>query len=495
MSFKPPQHEIANAPTPVSKVYTTKHAPTLQAFHNSDAFVRGVMGPFGSGKSTAMTMEILTRAMEQAPSPIDGKRYTRWAIVRNSYPELKTTTIKTWGDWCPPQYGRLTMGSPIRHYLVTNDMDMEVLFLALDRPEDQKKLLSLELTGAWFNEAREIPKAIIDAMTGRVGRYPSVSMGGCTWSGIFMDTNPPDDQCWWYQMAEEDTPEGWEFFQQPPGDSDEAENLPNLPKNYYGRIAAGKDPDWVKVYVKGQYGYVREGKPVFSSFRDRVHVSPEIIAPIPNLPLFLGADFGLTPACGIAQRTISGRWVFLDEFCMEDAGVKRFAEQLAMYLAQHYAEFPVAGGWGDPAGKERGYREESAFDLMNEYCPLDPAHPEVRWLPAPTNDPLMRLEAIRNGLDRLVDGDPGILVSPKCRTTRKGFNGGYHYKYLRSGDGSQTQETPNKNKFSHIMDAWQYAVLGGGEHNIALRKVARHRGVRRRGQSMIAKDLNYKIFG
>ena len=42
-----------------------------------------------------------------------------------------------------------------------NDLDLEVIFLALDRPEDVKKLLSLELTGIWINEAREIPKVLL----------------------------------------------------------------------------------------------------------------------------------------------------------------------------------------------------------------------------------------------------------------------------------------------------------------------------------------------
>ena len=75
-----------------------------------------------------------------------------------------------------------------------NDTRFEVLFRALDRPADVKKLLSLELTGAWVNEAREVPKAIIDGLQGRVGRYPSMREGGCTWSGLMMDTNPPPDR-------------------------------------------------------------------------------------------------------------------------------------------------------------------------------------------------------------------------------------------------------------------------------------------------------------
>lgn len=72
--------------------------PVSEAFHRDDSFVRGLMGPVGSGKSTACCFEILSRALEQKPSP-DGIRRSRWAICRNTYPELKSTTIKTWMDW------------------------------------------------------------------------------------------------------------------------------------------------------------------------------------------------------------------------------------------------------------------------------------------------------------------------------------------------------------------------------------------------------------
>ncbi len=76
-------------------------APTTWQFLQSDAFVRGLMGPVGSGKSYACAAEIMMRAVRQKPSPVDGIRYTRFVIVRNSYPELKTTTIKTWQDLFP----------------------------------------------------------------------------------------------------------------------------------------------------------------------------------------------------------------------------------------------------------------------------------------------------------------------------------------------------------------------------------------------------------
>ncbi|MCH7527338.1 MAG: hypothetical protein IID39_07875, partial [Planctomycetes bacterium] len=77
------------------------------------------------------------------------------------------------------------------HHIKIQDIDCEVMFRALDRPDDVKKVLSLDLTGAWVNEAREVPKGIIDALTDRVGRYPSKRKGGPSWRGLIMDTNAP----------------------------------------------------------------------------------------------------------------------------------------------------------------------------------------------------------------------------------------------------------------------------------------------------------------
>lgn len=439
--------------------------PVIKRFHESKAFVRGIMGPIGSGKSTACVIEILRRAHAQKPGP-DGIRRTRWAIIRNSYPELKTTTLKTWAEWCPLSYGKVNMDSPFLHHVKSGDLDIEVFFLALDRPEDARKLLSLELTGAWLNEAREIPKTILDALTGRVGRFPAKVSGGATWSGVICDTNAPDTQSWWYKASEEETPEGWDFFKQPSGTAPDAENLPNLPDKYYVRLMAGKDPDWIQVYVHGQYGFLIEGKPVFPQYRDLLHCAQNSITADQHFGLLIGVDFGLTPAAVIAQKLPDGRWKILDEMCTDNTGVKRFAELLSQFVAVNYPEFNVVGAWGDPSGAYGADNEDdTAIGIMN-------VNTAWKWLPAPGDNTLYeRLECVRNVLNRLVDGEPGILISSNAKKLRKGFTSGYHYKLSSSGNGAVVNETPNKNEYSHVHDALQYLLLGGGEFDAVLNRM------------------------
>lgn len=227
---------------------------TLSRFHASDDFVRCCVGPVGSGKSTACVMELFLRARQQEPGP-DKVRRTRFAVIRNTYSQLRDTTRKTFEQWVPSALGKwheqsTTFTLDYRREDGTR-VHSEILFRALDRPEDVKKLLSLELTGAYINEAREIPKHVLDVLQTRVGRYPARNQGGASWFGIWMDTNPWHPGHWASKLFAQNL-EGYRLFRQPGGRSAKAENVANLPRDYYERLIRGKDSEWVRVYVDGE---------------------------------------------------------------------------------------------------------------------------------------------------------------------------------------------------------------------------------------------------
>lgn len=496
-------------PLPRPKIRYEPPGPVARRFMRSNAFMRGIMGPFGSGKSTACVMEILRRAQQQAKAP-NGKRKSRWLIVRNTYPELKTTTIKTWHQWVPRSLGKWQSEGPPTHFLNDGDLELEVMFVALDGPDDVGKLLSMELTGAWINEAREVPKAILDGLTGRVGRYPGPLDGGCSWRGIIMDTNPPDTEHWWYMLAEKDlsTDRGRqlvesteaaeaamrssgalaadqslvEFFRQPSGFSDEAENLDwldqsgdtlKLPighperrrqgRNYYVRASAGKTEDWNKVYLRGEYGFVLEGRAVYPEYVDSVHCREFEFSR--RQGLYIGLDFGLTPAAIFGQRSVMGAWRWHSELCTEGVGAIRFAEILRRTIHERYGDAPVEAITGDPAGDQRqggDAEERTVFQLL--------AANGVQARPAPTNDPVKRREAVAFYLNKMIDGAPGLLIHPQCRTLRKGMAGGYHYRRLQSGDGDMVSDRPVKNAYSHPCEAGQYMLVGAGEAQTIVRR-------------------------
>jgi hypothetical protein len=470
-------------------------SPTIFDFISNKAFVQGMMGPVGSGKSYACAARIFIQAVKQKPSPIDNIRYTRWAVVRNSYPMLKTTTIKTWLDLFPEStFGNLLWTPPITHHIrlpARGDaagIDCEVIFLALDQPKDVRKLLSLELTGAWVNEARELPKAVIDGLTHRVGRYPTKRDGGASWHGIWMDTNPMDDDHWWHNMAEKEKPQGWKFWKQPggvvevPADdlpenpeandhvfaagkwwklNPKAENINNLPAGYYAQMLPGKNLDWIRCYAAGQYTYVQEGRPVWPEYDDASMSGDTEVEP--GVPIQIGLDFGLTPAATIGQRLPNGRWLIHHEIVTFDMGLERFGLQLLAELNQRYPNHQVMA-WGDPAGMSRdAIYEVTAFDFLRQLG--------MRVQPTASNDFKVRREASAAPMQRLINGKPGLIVNRECKLLRKALGGGYFYKRVAIGAGQERyKDSPNKNQFSHIGDSYQYLMLGGGEYNRMIRK-------------------------
>lgn len=454
-------------------------SPTLALFHASNAKFRGVMGPVGSGKSTGMCVEIMRRG-HQMPPNADGKRRSRWCVVRNTYRELKDTTIKTWLDWFPEDHVGLFNWSDMIHFINKRmpdgtTMELELLFRALDRPSHARKVLSLDLTGAWFNEAREIPKVIVDAMDDRVGRYPKADEVQDYWAGTIMDTNPPDTDHWWAKMDMDTAPEdraGWEFFTQPGGilelpdgsfvPNPAAENISHLRRNYYVDKLSGKGKDHIRVYYCARYGFVRDGKPVIHEYHDETHTAREDLQPVRGLPLIIGMDFGLTPAAIVTQRLPTGRWIALDELVCTDMGARNFGTTLKAFLHERFAGYPCFF-WGDPAGMQRAQTdEETVFMMLNALG--------IPARPAPTNDFTIRREALASACSRIIDGKPGLLVSPRCKILRKALMGGYCYKRLQVAGQERFHDVPDKGIYSHPAEACGYALVGGGEGRALVRR-------------------------
>ena len=467
-------------------------SPTVWKFLNDDSFVRGMVGPVGSGKSYACCAEIFKRAIQQKPSKRDGIKNSRFVIVRNSYPMLKTTTLKTWLELFPEHiYGAVRHSPPITHHIKLPSregaagIDLEVIFLALDQPKDVRKLLSLEVTGGWINEARELPKSIVDGLTHRVGRYPVKEDGGPTWRGVILDTNPCDDDHWIYRLSEKEPPKGrfaWKFFRQPPGvfeakdvpdempeaqgyvfaagkwwkTNDKAENLNNLPVGYYEQLLGGKNIDWIRCYAEGKFTYVQEGKPVWSEYDDASMVDDCQV--LDGEPIQIGLDFGLTPAAVFAQRTPKGVWNVLHELVTFDMGLERFCTLLKEDINRFFPKHELSI-WGDPAGMQRDQIfENTSFDHLKNVHGLFAK-------PTATNDFRTRREALAMPMSRLIDNKPGFRVDRKCVRLRKSLSGGYHFKRVAIGAGQERfRDTPNKNEHSHIGDAAGYCLLGGGEH-------------------------------
>jgi len=368
-------------------------------------------------------------------------------------------------------------------------VEMEVLFIALDDDEDRKKLLSMELTGIWVNEAREVRKAIIDDAIGRTGRFPSKRDGGHSWAGALMDTNAPAETHWLPMMMGEspipDTlsddekaalvrPDNWTYYVQPGAlqpvkdgtgkiinfePNPDAENIGNLKDGYeyYLQRKGGKTNSWVLINFCNELGVLMAGKPVWPTFERLKHVAHDHIAYDPALPLLVGIDStGRNPAAVFGQAP-RGRLKILAELIGRDVAVPAFAPQVKNRVARILAtagvttEKKIVQFYRDPH-QEKGQGDDQNTDQMY-------AKHGIRLMPAPGGNFIAtRTQTVEVLFDR-----SHIEIDPACTTLIAACSGGYRYKKLKIAGVDAYDETPDKtNGYADVADALQYLALGAG---------------------------------
>lgn len=492
-----------------------EHSPSAYRALVSQAAFSGIMGPVGSGKSHGCSSWILAHANMQRVQK-DGYKKSRYAVIRNTGPELKSTTIKTFEGIFPAgPHGRPVYSAPITYRITfpprhgMPGLDCEVIFLALDNVQDIRKLLSLELTGAFINEGREIVGPVVDALIGRIGRYPSMAHGGCVNPQVIADTNAPDEDSWWHDRFEKNNmpqkfvlPDGTEIdltnrlFTQPPavlelseisgnrfesieprfeyiyeqaeiieaagkfwGINPEAENLANLDPAYYARQLVGSDLKYIQVMLQAKYGFFQIGKPVVPEFNHDVQIQD--IPVLKEQPLILGLDIGggtLQPAAVVGQRHPRGNWLIHSECIGEDMGVENFARVLAQHIHERYEGMEVKVLWLDPAAEKR---DELFENKIVEYLRAKPHRFPAKT--APTNDWRVRRQAIADPCNRMIDGKSGLLIHKRCKKLINGLKGKWDFRKLQTSGVEAFAETPSKNEYSHPCDALGYLLSGGGE--------------------------------
>ena len=454
--------------------------PVLNNFMGSRERVSAIMGPLGSGKTYGAVQRILAQMCEQKANP-EGIRPTRWLGIRNTYPDLMGTTVKDFAAIFEG-LGRMKLGGldpPTFHVEFRLEdqtrIKSEMIFLALDRDDAVRKLRGYQVTGIWLNETKELAKSIVDMADLRHGRYPSMAAGGVrpTWHGMLGDTNAPDEDHWYFRMAEEVRPKGWAFFRQPggvfPGHKEgewvpnpEAENLSNLPADYYTQGLEGKDPDWIRVMLSNEYGFVIEGKPVHPEYIDSLHCDVDLREADKRYPLIIGIDFGRTPAAAITQHIEEhGRRVVIDEFVSSDMSAAVFGPELKRYLDANYLGMPVEVYCDPSGGAQSQATEDTPIRIMRAAG--------IPAQPCDTNNPDLRRAAISNPATRIcMDGKPALRISPKAKMIRKGLMGGFAYRRLKIAGTERFTDLPDKNMYSHPVEACEYALMGSGEGRDAL---------------------------
>lgn len=440
----------------MSSVINYNAPRTITDFMLDNSKVRLIIGPYGSGKTTGCIMELMRRAMMEHPDA-NGVRRTRFVIVRNTSQQLRQTILEDIRKWLMPAMNFRVTDSTVQFrfsHPTAGKIESDWLLIPLDKPEDQQRLLSLNITGGWVSEFREIPIRIVEALLGRCGRYVPIGTQGNAWHGVIGESNPPDEDSEWYNKLEIERPPTWKLFKQPGGMDPLAENKEpgRLPPGYYEDLIASNNPDWVDVHVHAKYGKSLSGQAVFrASFRPNFHVTYTPLKPIPSLPLMIGQDFGRTPAALVTQVDNRGRLLVLHEATSVDMGIEQFATSvLRPLMFQHYTglgSFVVA----DPSGKDKGQiSEESPFDALKRIG--------FSVYGAPTNDLDPRIRAVEQLFLRQVDGGPMLLIDGgNCPQLVQALK--FHYRYKRKQNAELEDKPEKTHPWSDLADCLQYCAM------------------------------------
>jgi hypothetical protein len=464
--------------------------PTFQQIHLDENPYIFVMGPVGSGKSSGAVWHCFLNALKQQPQ-FDGVRRSKYGIIRATYPALKSTVIKTWTTWFKSLIN-VVYDVPIRGMIKVphpdgkTSVEMEIVFIALDREEDVNKLQSLELTAVHINEAAEIPRGIHQFLKSRYKRFPLEGGLRPVDPFIICDYNAVSTDHWLYKISEEEKPPRHSFYKQPPalfrvqpGETDivdiagnsykvnwDADNIMVVGGDYYEEMVYGADPEWVNVLVLNNYGMVRHGRPVYPEYIDSIHYDEKLLEPMQGIPILVGMDLGLTPAAALAQLTPSGGLNVFDEIVTEDCSIQSFCEDLLKpHMARNYPkcsyELIV-----DPAALTRSQNDAKAAAEVIRDCGLN-------FRLGATNNQLKRKESMVYFLRKI----NGFKIGPKALHLRKGFISEFKYEKKRSAmmqvvesDVGLFKEKWEKNLYSHVHEALQYTALEATEGRASKRR-------------------------
>ena len=435
---------IHYTPPPIIEEFILDYRP-------SKLFYDWIIGPVGSGKTTSLFFKLCYMAGLQEPGP-DGVRRTKAVIVRNTMPQLRDTTMKSWAQWFRDGESGEWQATRNIFILRFDDVECEVLFRALDTAADVERVLSLDLTFAIVDEFVQIPREIIEAVSGRCSRYPAVKDGGATNWGMWGSSNPSTEDNWWFDYLHNDLPGNARYFHQPSGLSPDAENLTGLQggRNYYTNLATGKSEAWIKQFIEAEWGYSIAGTPVVPSFKPDLHLAMKPLMFQPNYPIVVGLDPGLKGSAMIfGQEDLHGRLLVLGELVQSGYGADRLMrERLRPYLRARFPDAQVILAPDPAAGNRAQSDERSVVDVMRKYYDVK----------IETNNRLpLRLDAIENYTTRLTGAGMALQVDAKeCPQLVRALKGGWRYTMDTKREDQVKSAEPEKNPYSHPGDAFGY---------------------------------------
>ncbi len=409
------------------------------------------MGLNGSGKSTIALYDLFLHC----------QKYPRCdsLVVRDTFPALRDSCYKSFMALFASA-GEAHLGPPPTFTWRVGEMRGQVMFRALESPEDIMKVQSVECGYCWIEELT--PGILKDGLTYQgvsqevfAGLFARIRQQGVPRRMVISSLPPPSTRHWSHRLFYEKkavsdvAPELMEYL------TDEIalyqltpyENLAHLPEGYYAsQLPLLATREQIQRFIEGRVGSAYMGASVYPGWNDTFHLKRNL-QPYPG-PLIRGWDFGLNPACVFFQLTPTGGCYVLAELFGEGVGLEEFApvvvaEGNRLFGPRAYTDY------GDRSGFNRSQNDRnSCADVLRKISIT--LRPGVQSI-------VPRVNAVRGWLGRM--GASGALfnVHERCEALIEGFRGAYRRKVV-AGVALDEPDDNKSHPYSDVHDALQHAL-------------------------------------
>lgn len=429
--------------------------------HKALAKYRYVQGGFGSGKTKWMVWEVIDNCMRFQKG--------RWLIARDTVQDLEDSTKHDFFEECPPEL-ILSYRKKLNQVIMQNGS--EIIFRSFrgynpsSHTGGQKAgIKALNLSGFAIDEASETVEDHFKMLKGRL-RLHTVPNGHHR--GI-MVSNPPEKTHWLYKTfsGHSDITDLDVYMMIIPTYSN-----PYLPADYIPNLEKDYDPSWIARYLKGEFGFVLRGDPVYTNFKENLNGMPWHVGEttfVRGRPVYRDWDFGWHhPAVVWSQNDLEGRWRIHKELMGEKVYIQDFAPKVIEISNKLFvgAEFI---DYCDPAGKQRSDKNKrSTVQILEDDFRIRPTS-RFSWV----HDGIL---IIQGKLNQMTAGEPNLRINKDgCPIIYNGFLGGYARGLATDGKQMTSWEPIKDGYYEHPMDALRMGAINrfgaNSQHSVGNRLI------------------------
>lgn len=371
-----------------------------------------------SGKTFILVYALFVRAC---------KEKSRHLVLRHTFSSAKRTL---WMDTfikvhkiCFPH---LKLKKNNTDYVVFFPNGSEIHLAGLDTGERVEKLLGLELSTIYVNEASQVDYSSIMMVKTRLAEKNNLK------KKIYFDFNPPSKAHWSYYLFIKKLdpidevplpdPENYQSMKINP-----KENLENIDEEYIKMLERMPEKDRIR-FLEGDFIDHSDGV-VYYAFDADKHVQSVDRSPGTT---YLGLDFNINPFCGVVFQYINNKFEVFDELYLENADTHR---AMTVLKEKGYKGLMVCP---DSTGASRKTSGMTDYDIIESF-----GHQIMN-----VRNPFV-MDRVNNA-NRLFASDR-VIIDPKCRKLINDL------QKVVWKDNKLDQRGANK-MLTHISDALGYGL-------------------------------------